>query len=93
MVTPDGLFANIYSISPEEVAGRVNKQPSAMISLPYVHGVTDTLKRVLEPFCIRTVMKPYLTLKQRLVHPKDGEVNCSILHSLCELSCQLCKRD
>ena len=41
------------------------------ISLPYVHGVSDALKRVLEPFRIRTVMKPYRTLKQRLVHPKD----------------------
>ena len=29
------------------------------------------MKRVLGPFCIRTVVKPYRTLKQRLVLPKD----------------------
>ena len=60
-----------YSNPPEKVAGRVDEQPRATISLPYIHGVSDALKRILEPFRIRTVMKPYRTLKQRLVHPKD----------------------
>ena len=61
----------LHSIPPEKVAAKVNEQPRAKNFLPYVHGVSDAVKRVLELFCIRTVMKPYWTLKQRLVHLKD----------------------
>ena len=39
------------------------------VSLPYVQGVSQALKRVLKPVHIRTVMRPYQTLI--LVHPKD----------------------
>ena len=49
-----------YSIPPEKVAGRVDEQPRATISFPYVDIVFDALKRVMELFSIRTVtcMKP-----------------------------------
>ena len=32
----------------------------------------EPLKRILQEFNIRTVMRPHQTLKQRLVHPKDA---------------------
>ena len=60
-----------YSNRPEKVARRVDEQLRVTISLPYVHGVSDALKRALESFHIRTVMKPYWSLMRRLVHPKD----------------------
>ena len=45
--------------------------PKATVCLPYVHGVSEPLKRVLKRLHIRTVMKPHQTLRQRLIHPKD----------------------
>ena len=50
---------------------RLDEQSRASISLFYVKNVSDTLKRVLRPFQIRTVTKSYWTLKRKLVHPKD----------------------
>ena len=32
----------------------------------------EPLKRILQEFNVRTVMRPHQTLKQRLVHPKDA---------------------
>ena len=85
-----------YSIPREKVAGRVDEQPRATFFLPYVHGVSDALKRVLEPFCI--MQNSYETLpdpEAKAGTPKgccskNGEVRCIVLHSLCGLSCQLC---
>ena len=50
------------SVPPEKVVGTVDEQLRATMFLPYVHGVSDALKRVSEPFHIRTFMKPYQTL-------------------------------
>ena len=50
---------------------RVEVQLKALISLPYVHGVSEALKRVLKPIGARTVMKPNQTIMKKLVHPKD----------------------
>ena len=58
-------------LNPPKVMGRADEEPRATISIPYVHGVSHALKRVLEQFQIRTVMKPNQTLMRMLVHPKD----------------------
>ena len=46
---------------------RIEEQPKAMISLPYVHGISEALKRVLEPIGIRSIMKPNQTLMTKLI--------------------------
>ena len=43
----------------------------ATISLPYMQGVSEALKRVQRSFHIGVVIKPYQTLMRKLVHPKD----------------------
>ena len=50
---------------------KVGEQPKATVCLPYVHRDSDALKRVLESFCFRTVIKLHQTLMQKLLHPKD----------------------
>ena len=42
-----------------------------MITLPYMKGVSDSLQRVCRKFGVSTALKPHLTLKRLLVHPKD----------------------
>ena len=47
-----------FSNSPGKATERVEEQPKATISLLYVYGISEALKRVLKPFRVRTVMKP-----------------------------------
>ena len=42
-----------------------------MVSIPYVKGVSEALMRVLRRHDVSVAMKPHLTLKRLLVHPKD----------------------
>ena len=66
-----GWLLRRFLRTPEGVGRTRDEQPRVTISLPYVHGVTKALKRILKPYRIRTVMKPYQNLRQKLVHPKD----------------------
>ncbi|CAH1268586.1 KLHL9 [Branchiostoma lanceolatum] len=43
----------------------------ANITIPYVQGVSEKLRRIFQNFNIATNFKPQSTLRQRLVHPKD----------------------
>ncbi|KAI8490978.1 hypothetical protein Bbelb_313970 [Branchiostoma belcheri] len=43
----------------------------ANITIPYVQGVSEKLRRIFQNFNIATNFKPHSTLRQRLVHPKD----------------------
>ena len=41
------------------------------ITIPYVQGVSEKLRRIFQNFNIATNFKPQSTLRQKLVHPKD----------------------
>ncbi len=41
------------------------------VVLPYIGGVSEKIRRVLEDYNITTYFKPHVTLRRRLVHPKD----------------------
>ena len=43
----------------------------ATVTLPYIQGVTENIKRMLEGVDVRVMMKPHRTLRQILVNPKD----------------------
>ena len=43
----------------------------AMVTLPYIRGVSEAVRRVLSPLRIRVVFCPWMTLHHRLVRPKD----------------------
>ena len=53
----------------------VAEKPKATVCLPYIKGVSEPLKRVLDRLEIRTVLRPHRTLKQTLVHPKGAIPN------------------
>ena len=46
-------------------------QSKLMVTIPYVKGVSEALKRTFRRHGVATSMKPHNTLKQLLVHPKD----------------------
>ncbi|KAI8478649.1 hypothetical protein Bbelb_436180 [Branchiostoma belcheri] len=43
----------------------------ANITIPYIQGVSEKLRRIFQNFNIATNFKPQSTLRQKLVHPKD----------------------
>ena len=42
-----------------------------MVVLPYISGVSEKLARIFKKRAIASAMKPHVTLKNLLVHPKD----------------------
>ena len=42
-----------------------------MVVIPYIQGVSARIQRVFEKHNIATAMRPYNTLKNNLVHPKE----------------------
>ena len=42
-----------------------------MAVIPYVQGLSEALQRVYKKHHIQTAMKPHMTLRKLLVHPKD----------------------
>ena len=45
--------------------------PTATLTLPYIHHLSETIRRILAPLRIRTCFRPHRTLRQTLVRLKD----------------------
>ena len=41
------------------------------LTLPYISGLSETIRRILGPLDIRVAFRPHSTLRRQLVHPKD----------------------
>ena len=41
------------------------------VSIPYIHGLSQSIRRVLSSLAIKVTFRPLRTLRQELVHPKD----------------------
>ena len=41
------------------------------VTLPYISGLSESIHRVLAPLAIQVTFRPFRTLRQELVHPKD----------------------
>ena len=53
-----------YRLHPPE------SQPKACLTLPYIKGLAEEIRRVLQPLDIKVTFSPLTTLRDRLVHPK-----------------------
>ena len=41
------------------------------MTIPYIHGLSQSIGRVLTPLDINITFRPFQNLRQKLVHPKD----------------------
>ena len=41
------------------------------VTLPYISGLSESIHRVLAPLAIQVTFRPFRSLRQELVHPKD----------------------
>ncbi|KAI8506615.1 hypothetical protein Bbelb_160420 [Branchiostoma belcheri] len=60
----------------------------ANITIPYVQGVSEKLRRIFQNFNIATNFKPHSTLRQRLVHPKDRSHKGTKANVIYRLKCE-----
>jgi hypothetical protein len=47
------------------------EKSKGMVVIPYVKGLSEALDRVYRKYGIQSAMKPHMTLRKLLVHPKD----------------------
>ena len=60
-------------------------------TVPYVQGVSERIRRVMKKHGIETAFKPYQTLRNILVHPKDkleDGKKCGIVYQVPCLNCK-----
>ncbi len=67
-----------------------DEKSKGMVVLPYVQGVTEQLKRVFSKHNIATSIKPHMTLRNILVHPKDKIETCDKTGVVYKITCNNC---
>jgi hypothetical protein len=69
---PDWTFNKVrQQKANKRVTSKDRKDHIGMVTLPYVQGFSEQLRRVFGSYDIRTAFKPVSTLRNALVHPKD----------------------
>ena len=56
---------------PQPVPRNEEQTARASVTIPYIHGLSQSIRRVLSSLAIKVTFWPFRTLKQELVHPKD----------------------
>ena len=74
----------------EKKAKSKENKSHGSVTIPYVSGVTERVRRVMKKHGITTPARPYRTLRHTLVHPKDkvkDEDKCGVVYHIPCLSC------
>ena len=58
--------------------------------IPYVRGVSKSIRRILSPLGIRVCYKPFQTLRQMLSHPKDPVPDLQRRDVVYKIPCAAC---
>ena len=67
---PSG-FIQKHTITSRRREGVEIERPKTTLTLPYIRGLSEAIRRVLTPLGVKLVLRPLRTLRQMLVHPKD----------------------
>ncbi len=51
----------------------IRDPPNATVVIPYVKNLSKSIRRILSHLNTRTCLKPHVTLRQILVHPKTPQ--------------------
>ena len=67
-----------------------NERPKTTLTLPYISGLSEAIRRILNPLEVKVVFCPLRNLRQMLVYPKDpatAEEHKGVIYSI---PCQDC---
>ncbi|KAI8499897.1 hypothetical protein Bbelb_222140 [Branchiostoma belcheri] len=67
---------------------QLDRTKTVNISIPYIQGVSEKIRRILHNYNIATNFKPCRTLRQMLFHPKDKLKNCVKSDVIYRLKCE-----
>ena len=70
-LTLNGFSCKFSCLALKEKPRRPTKSFKSFTSLPYIHGTTDKIQRVLNDVGVRVAMKPFVTIGKSLPSPKD----------------------
>ena len=56
---------------PQSVPWNEEQTARASVTVPYIHGLSQSICRVMSHLVIKVTFRPFETRKQELVHPKD----------------------
>ena len=82
-----GAAASCYT-SPTRPADDQLRGP--VVTLPYVRGLSEAVRRVLTPLRLRVSFRPNTTLKQLLVRPKDRTPTEKLAGVVYQVPCASC---
>jgi len=63
-----------------------------LVVIPYVQNVSDSVARIMRKYDVPVAMKPYQTLKNVLVHPKDKQNKEEITECMYKVPCANCDK-
>ena len=63
-----------------------------LVAIPYVEKVSETVARIMKKYNVPCAMKPWVTLKHVLVHPKDREDKEQTTECVYEVPCASCDK-
>ena len=70
-LTLNGFPRKFSCLALKEKPRRPTKSFKSFTSLPYIHGTTNKIQRVLNDVGVRVAMKPFVTIGKFLPSPKD----------------------
>ena len=74
----------------EDSAEGNNKRKRPSVTLPYVQGTSEALRRILTKHGVQVHLKPYNTLRQFLVNPKDPKPKEDMAGAIYYIPCGEC---
>ena len=84
-------FINRYYYQRRSTIVEKEPDPTAILILPYIQGLSDSIKRILSKnLGIRTVFKPTNSLRRILSHPKDplpSSLHCGVVYRIPCMDC------
>jgi hypothetical protein len=69
-----------------------DRAKSPLIGIPYIKGVSEPLERVFRKHGVAIYHKPFNTIRQQLVHPKDPTPKDNKSGVIYQIQCKTCSR-
>ena len=69
-----------------------DKKCKTSVTIPYIKGVSESISRVFHRYGASTSVKPHLTLRRMLVHPKDKRAPQEQAGVVYQIPCKDCSK-
>ncbi len=78
----------------QKIKNRKEKKDKSrgMVVIPYVKAISEALERIYRKHNISTAMRPHMSLRKLLVHPKDKRNPADILGVVYSIPCRDCNK-